>query len=152
MYPVKIHINEQVRGFAVVTSEAKANWETKVAGRRLKEAEKLAAESKLDVDVRVRLEQNFQAFADKVGNRIESFEERDADKAAKIASNLETSLRAHERILLAIGAVKNGNQKPQVDALVVKIRAEAKESGDSRAEKKIGSLVEPECRRWPKGA
>src|SRR3989344_5959660 len=47
LYPVKIHINEQVRGFAIVTSEGRANWESNVASRRLEEAEKLAAQSKL---------------------------------------------------------------------------------------------------------
>lgn len=135
LYPVKIHINEQVRGFVALSPEAKAAWETEAAGRRLEEAEELAAQSKLDMDVRVRLEQNFQAFADRAGDRIKDFEERDADKAAEIASNFETSLNAHERILLAIGTAKDGNQKPQIDALILKIKAEAKENSDERVKK-----------------
>ena len=135
LYPVKVHFNEQVRGFVTFTPEAKATWEARVANRRLEEAERLAAESRLNTKARVQLEKNFEAFANKASDRIEAFEERNADKAAKIASNFETSLKAHERILLAIGAVRNGNQKPQIDALVVKIRAEAKESGNDRAKK-----------------
>lgn len=151
LYPVKVHFNEQVRGFAAVTSEAKAAWEVRVAGRRLEEAERLAAESRLNMDVRLRLEQNFEDFADRAGDRIEAFEERNADKAAKIASNFETSLKAHEKILLAIGAVRNGNQKPQIDALVNKIRSEAKENKDDRTEKEEQVIRGAEVRTAAEG-
>src|SRR3989344_5060788 len=75
LYPVKVNVTEQVRGFATLDARAKVEWEATLAERRLKEAEDLAAEGKLDSETRARLEANFKAHADRVQLRIENFED-----------------------------------------------------------------------------
>ena len=128
LYPVKVYVNEEVRGWATLSNEAKANWDADLATRRLNEAEQLAAETRLDAETRAQLEANFQAHADRVQARINAFEDRDADKAARVSSNFETSLRVHENILLSIGTAKDAVTEPETRSLAVRVRTEAQES------------------------
>ena len=135
LYPVKVHVNEEVRGLASLSPEAKANWEAVLASRRLEEAEDLAAKSDLSADVRDRLEANFEEHADKAEARIASLNGTDAKAAADIASNLAVSLRAHHRILLSIGASKDGQVEVDLKPLSVKIEKEREDVENQKADK-----------------
>lgn len=144
LYPVKVHVNEEVRGWATLSEEAKANWDAALASRRLNEAEQLAAESRLNAETRAQLEANFQAHSDRVQARIEKFEDKKADRAAEIISNFETSLNAHEQILLSIGLAKNSDTEPEVKSLAVRVRAEAQETkqDSDKEELRVNAQVE----------
>src|SRR5258708_36151599 len=63
LYTVKVNVNEKVEGMLSLSDEAKANWEAVLAGRRLTEAENLAAQSKLDAQTRAQLETQFEDHA-----------------------------------------------------------------------------------------
>src|SRR5262245_60533234 len=47
LYPVKVGVNEEVRGWVALSDHAKASWDARVASRRLEEAEELAARTEL---------------------------------------------------------------------------------------------------------
>lgn len=59
LYPVKIHVNESIEGSLKVTPQAKAQFQEKKVVRRLKEAEALAVQGKLDNTTRVQIEREF---------------------------------------------------------------------------------------------
>lgn len=129
LYPVKVNINEEVRASLTFSEEASANWEARRAGRRLEEAQKLAAKGEVNEEVRTKLEERFGAHADRVEARIEKIQARgDINAAVDIASNFETSLKAHERILAEIeaGTEARGASSAEVKVkpLTVKIKTE----------------------------
>lgn len=100
LYPVKIHINEQVRGFVAVTPKAKAEWEVHLVERRLEEVEKLAVTPNVPIELQQIAEQNLASYTKEVKNRIAKFEEeKDSEDAIGTASDLSNILSIHEQIL-----------------------------------------------------
>ena len=100
LYPVKVSVNEPVRGALSFSTEAKAGTEAKLALRRLEEAEALMASGKIDADAYAELEANFEAFAERVANRSAELAEKSNDHAAvETSAGLEVALRAHEQVL-----------------------------------------------------
>ena len=100
LYPVKLGVNEEVGAWAAFSAESSAHWEVKRAERRLEEAETLAAQGNLDVNVSAAIEEKFERHAAKVKDRINKFEAKQDFKAAvDVGSNFEASLKAHEKIL-----------------------------------------------------
>lgn len=132
LFPVKLNVNEHVQGWLSVSDEAKANWEIALANRRLSEAEELAVKSKLDVKTETKIESNFEKHANKAQERIAKLASVDVKTAADIAANLQTSLEAHDRILINISTSKGGDNKSQPSVLMLKIKAETKEVSDER--------------------
>ncbi len=105
LYTMKINVNENVADFFAVSPQADAEWHARAAERRLEEAATLAAEGKLTVDKKTRIEENFKRHADKVAARIEEFRARSNFEAqVDIASKFETSLKAHEAVLAKFSA------------------------------------------------
>ena len=133
LYPVKLNVNEHVQGWLSLSDEAKANWETVLANRRLSEAEELANNSKLDAKTEAKIESNFEEHANKAQERIAKLADVDVKVAADIAANLQTSLEAHNRILLNISTSdKDKDTKSQVKAIMLKVKAETKDTSDDR--------------------
>jgi len=129
LYPVKVNINEEVRSTLTFSEEAVANWEARRAERRLEEAQKLAAKGEVKEEIRIKLEERFEAHADRVEARIEEIQARgNINAAADIASNFETSLKAHERILAEIESENESRSfssaKGKVKPLTAKIKTE----------------------------
>lgn len=138
LYPVKLKVNEEVKAAVSLSAEAKANWEAKRAERRLEEAEKLAASGKLDAETRAKIESNFEKHAARVQERIATLETRsDVRAAADVSSKLETSLRAHGKILRKFA---------DAESSAAKVTAQADKASKSRAliEAKISDVDENE--------
>ncbi|KKT86828.1 MAG: hypothetical protein UW86_C0019G0009 [Microgenomates group bacterium GW2011_GWA1_Microgenomates_45_10] len=146
LYPVKLNVNEKIRTLTALDAETRAHWEAKMAERRLDEAEELAAEGKLNAEARAQIEANFKAHADRVQARIKEFEDKDSDVAAEVASNFETSLKAHERILLDIGASRDKDTESEVKILGNRIKSESEDTVEARArvEAKLSASVNSE--------
>ena len=126
LYPVKVGLSEEVRGWLSVSEESKANWEVERAQRRLEEAETLASEGSLDVEAREKVEANFEIHAEKVKQRIQKFENKENFKAAvNVSSKFETSLKAHNKILSRISTESEANVKKEVKPIQAKVRSEA---------------------------
>ncbi len=135
LYPVKLYLNEEVRAVLATSVEAKAGWEARRAERRLEEAEKLAADGRLEAGQQARIEKNFERHAEKTQASIAKLEaEADVRAAAELSSRLETSLEAHSRILDRL-SVKSSLAK----AVAVKAKARAEQAMKARlsAESKI---------------
>jgi len=130
LYPVKVDINEKVRGWLSVSEESKANWEVKRAERRLEEAETLAGEGSLDVEAREKIEANFEAHSDRVKKRIEKFESKENFNAAvDVSAKFETSLKAHNKILGRLTAETSETRdevKKEVRPIHVRVQSEVK--------------------------
>lgn len=127
LYPVKVGLNEEVRGWLSVSEESKANWEIKRAQRRLEEAETLAEDGSLDLEARGNIEANFEAHADRVKKRIEKFEnKKDFHAAVDVSSKFETSLKAHQKILNRLTAESKEEVKKEVRPIHSKVKSGAK--------------------------
>ena len=102
-YPVKIGVNEKIRGFMAFSESSKAEFQVELAERRLEEVEKLVNSGRVDSEVSAKAEANFAAHAEKVSKRIENLKNsKSLEAAAEISSNFESSLNAHEKILFVV--------------------------------------------------
>lgn len=100
LYPIKVGINEQVRGIVAITPKAKADWEVQLAERRLKEMEKLAIEANISPEIKVLAKQNFTASSERVKSRILKLEEdHDNEDAISTAGTFRDMLRKHEETI-----------------------------------------------------
>lgn len=105
LFPVKIHINESVRGVIAITPQAKAEWEIHLVERRLKEIEKLATEPDASSDVKNIAQSNLERYIEHTKERISKFEDEDDNEDALIATERLTKLLSnHESILNTLGA------------------------------------------------
>ncbi len=111
LYPVKIEVNESVRGALTLTAQGKAQWEADQAIRRLEEAAELSAEQKLDAQAKVDLENAFVVHEKAAEDRIVALsEDGDNEAAAEVSADFEARLKANADILNRLA------QKSQPDA------------------------------------
>ncbi|MBP9717979.1 hypothetical protein KBD59_01660 [Candidatus Gracilibacteria bacterium] len=103
LYPVKIHVNEEVQGWFAVSDKAEARWDSERAERRLKEAETLAVQKKLTAEVEAELNSDFQKHIEEAKKHIAAIKAAgDVDTAASLSSDLDSSLKAHQNIIIHI--------------------------------------------------
>lgn len=146
LYPVKVHVNEQVRSVLAFTVEDRAAWEAERAERRLEEAGELSVREKIAVDVRAQIEANFKAFADRVQERIKALEASgDVEAAANVASRFEIALNAHDRILERLAA-RDAESRSELQSLETRVHVELDETVRDRveAEAKIAARAHAE--------
>ena len=116
LYPIKVHINENVRVALAGSTEAKAELEARFAERRMEEAAELEQSGKLKTDVVTRLENNLSRHIDKAEQHITKLtEEGKLEAAAAAQDRLETSIRVHQTVLEKIRA-KRIEMKERFDA------------------------------------
>ena len=148
LYPVKIHINENIRTALAVTPQAKAGWEIRQAERRLEEAEKLASEGRLSAQASAEISTSFQSRASQIHNNIEQFKSKgQINDAAEISSNLEASLSAHKKILSELNDEENKNdpgETKETKNIIDNIDVKAEETHEIRAsaEEKINAQIQ----------
>lgn len=103
LYPLKVRVNEEARSALALSPQAKAEWEARRAERRLEEAEKLAALSRLDPEAGEAVEESFVSHAEKVNERIADLESDDEiEAAAELSSRLESAIDGHDEVLAAL--------------------------------------------------
>lgn len=103
LFPVKVHVNEQVRGAVAVSPKAKAEWEVRLVERRLEEVEKLATTPSALPEAQQVAVQNLSDYTKHVEDRISKFEDdEDSEDALETALNLANVLGAHETILAGL--------------------------------------------------
>ncbi|MBP9762989.1 hypothetical protein KBD34_05245 [Patescibacteria group bacterium] len=124
LYPVKIQVNERVRAALTPTVKARAKWETRVAERRLEEAEKLASQNELNAEVKTRVESNFDEQAKLVQEKIMALKASgDIEAAVQLSNQFQASLEAHEAILTKLDSEQSDKQA--VDLLLEKVKLNA---------------------------
>lgn len=123
LYPIKVGINEKVGEVLAFSTEAKADFDAKIAVRRLQEAESLSVKGKINPDTISRLESNFKVYADRVASRIADLNANGKlDTALEVNSNFESSLNAHKDILARLAAQdKDESDKTQLQELSARV-------------------------------
>lgn len=100
LYLLKVNINEQVKGFAAVTPEAKARLAIETTERRLQEAVILSSQGKLTDDkkqiIQGQLSKNATDVKKSVADLVAS---NNISIAQEVSINFEASLKTHELIL-----------------------------------------------------
>jgi hypothetical protein len=134
LYPIKVGINEEVRAWIALSSEAQARLDARLAERRLEEAERLAAQGRLDAEARADLEARFAAHAEAFADRAAQIEEtQGAESAFALHSNFEASLAAHEDILARLAADEEASVRTHIGPLLIRVRTELAERTSARA-------------------
>lgn len=93
LYPVKVHVNENVRRALAQTPVARAAVETELAARRLDEAHELAKQKRLTPALRAELEDDFDEHADRVEAETKLLEREDEAAAHTATTHFESKLR-----------------------------------------------------------
>lgn len=103
LYPIKVHVNEEVQSALTLNLDKKAEFEINRAETRLAEADELAAAGNLNTQAKAEVESNLSANTARIQQRIQHLEDSgDTQKAADLASQFEASLKAHTSVLSAI--------------------------------------------------
>ena len=145
LYPVKIEVNEKVRGWFATSPEAEAQWQTTLIERRLQESEKLAAEGQLDADTQADLESDFEVHAQKAREGIDQIDnDNEVGTGADISSRLESSLKAHEQILLRLSDQNEDNNSIKIHPLLLKVRLNADKASKDRGDLENKLIIKTE--------
>lgn len=125
LYPIKIHVNEKARAAVAVSAAAKAELRADIAARRLEEAEKLAAEGKLnaqtELELRTQFVQALKTFSQESAAVVASHDEK---TAVKLNADFETKLRAHAKTMKKVIVKARVEGKTETEVEIKKIHAE----------------------------
>lgn len=107
LFPVKVHVNENVRGTFAITPKAKAEWEVRLVERRLEEVEKIAIAPGVSPEVHKIAEENLERYSERVKHRIKELEEDDdSEDALLVVSSFSDVLNDHERVIVELNINK----------------------------------------------
>lgn len=95
LYPVKIHVNEEVRGAFAWSDASEAELELTLAERRLLEAAELLREARLDDNVKVELRERFDDHRGRGEERLREIEASDVSEAERIHAKFKITLGEH---------------------------------------------------------
>ncbi|MEK7156321.1 MAG: DUF5667 domain-containing protein, partial [Patescibacteria group bacterium] len=130
LYPVKVHVNEEMRATLATTPKAKADWQVSRAERRLEEAATLALSGKLDDVARAELDTNLDSHVKIAGeNRRQLEDDNDTSDASEVETSIQAVLIARENILDGKLAAKAA-ARPEAATLMMSARAVSAELND----------------------
>src|SRR3989338_433804 len=111
LYPVKIHVNEEVVGALKIGEEKNADWELKRAERRAQEALKMTQKKSLSVTASSRVEEQINKHEEKSEKLETSLEKKgDVEAAARIRVRTEHYLEVKTEVLKKIEAIEEAKQ------------------------------------------
>ncbi len=100
LYPVKVHLNENVRGGMAITSKAKADWGVQLVVRRIREAEAFALTPGVSPETREVAQKNLEHYTKKVEAHINKLENnKEYNRALVTSLKLASTFKAHEKTL-----------------------------------------------------
>ncbi len=123
LYNVKTNVNEKVGGLFTFSTEAKANFDAELVGKRLEELEQLTVSGHLNAENRAKaeavLEKNLSSFK---ANADTLEKNKENSKAVSVKSNLEATLKAHQRLFLSLKS-ENPEANQEVGSVIVKLNS-----------------------------
>lgn len=145
LYPIKIHVNEQVQGALAFSPEAKADWSATLAERRLEEAELVAAKGSVTPEAKAQIQSGIDSSTSDFNARVAELQKTPgkALSALNAQAHMEAALVAHEDVLSSIG-----QQIPQVDQAIkpivndVRSRATALRNARTQIESQFASATD----------
>lgn len=97
LYSVKTHVNEKVMEVLARNDEKKADLSTRLAERRLDEADKLSVKGKLNPDNSAQIAEQLKKHLDKTNELVKKLEEKgNIQAASRVNAHLKHLLLAHE--------------------------------------------------------
>ena len=124
LYPLKVHVNEEVMAKFNLSAEAKAAFETDLAERRITEVQQLTAMGRINTAIRDELFTSFREHLVESTTVAETV--TDVNASAKLKSNIHMMLSAHAAALQEVSAsVKNGPLSAQIDEILREVHANA---------------------------
>src|SRR6266481_7764619 len=125
LYPVKVNVNESVRSAFAIGDKAQAGWEAEAMNRRLDEAEKLAANGKLNTETRAELESNFDLHSKHLKNEMSALKAKnDIAGAAEVNAKLTTLLKVHANEFAKLAVSQRGETDDLLE-METKVRGES---------------------------
>jgi hypothetical protein len=118
LYPVKVGVNEKVKGFFAFSDEKQASFEATLVAERLEEAEKLHAEARLDASTQETLRVHFNNHKEAYETKLNSVKNTNADAASKIDASFKSSLKAHATILPTLSITPAVEASTTIDSSV----------------------------------
>ena len=132
LYPIKVHMNENIRDAFAVSDEAQAKLDADLAAERLLEAEKLAADGRLNASVQAQLGAEFTARAKGAEEgALKLSHEGKGEAAAEVVSAIELSTKTHTGILSALVVTKPALEV-EVGALLQTVRSSREDATEIR--------------------
>lgn len=131
LYPIKINVNERVEVALASTPAAKAVTEEKIAGRRVDEAQTLAAQGRLDATTTQELEDNFDEHASRA--LALTAEGSTATTSATTATTTAPNATTPETVTAPPRGEKDLHQTPRVGALRFASTTSATTSNEAEA-------------------
>jgi len=130
LYPLKVNVNEEVKGLLTLGEEAKVDFEVERLTNRLEEAEKLALAGRLDEETKAKIESDFEKHSEKVDEKIGEFESQENFRVASdLSAGFESALKAHEKALNKIA-----QEKKEIDSIFAKTKEKAQDVSKSKSE------------------
>lgn len=124
LYNIKVNVNEEVRSWFSFGAESKAYYQTKRAGERLEEAQKLAVMGKLDTEAKNKIQTNLKKHVESVKKEIATIEaSNDLNTAINVSENFENSLKEHSKPLIEIETKRKAEKAEKIEK-TEKIEAE----------------------------
>lgn len=123
LWNFKVNVTENVRSAVSFSEEAKAEADIAAIEARLKETATLSAEGRMNTDVQAKIESNFNAHAEGVGERIAALEEKgQEDVAAKVAVRFQAAIARHATILAEAHADAEGETSAALQKMLGAVR------------------------------
>ncbi len=146
LWGFKTQVNERVAESIAVGDEAKANWDIALAEARLDEAQKLAAENKLDANLEADLQGNFDAHARGVAERIANLQaDGDYQAAADVAAKFQASVASRIQVLAQASAHANTNAQAALGVVINNVRATLDVASQLSAKATADAATHPEA-------
>ena len=112
LYPIKVHVNEEMRATLAVSPKAKADWAVDRAERRLEEAATLTLAGGLDEVTRAEIETNIDAHMRSAGEKRQELEDKkDSSDASEVELKIGALLVARDNILAGRRVAKEMTRK-----------------------------------------
>jgi hypothetical protein len=124
LWGFKVGVNENIRAAIAVDTESQAKWDITALGIRLDEAQKLAAEGKLEANAQAELEANYESHAKAVAEAIAKLQAKgDFDAAADVAAQFQATVSSRATGLAEAQAHADAHAQDVLANVITKVNA-----------------------------
>lgn len=132
LYPVKVHVNERIRGMLTRSPDGRARFAVRLAARRLEEMETLTARGRTSAELRDTVRERFRGHAQEVALELDTLLAlKDMEAVLSLSTDFEASLRAHEAVIARIERL--GGRVAATSSLLLDVRDFLRATKEARA-------------------
>lgn len=139
LYPIKIHVNEEIRG-SFLSGEERVRWETERVERRLAEARRLMILGKLTPEIEARVAESVTKQKNIAREQIITLETTDSDAATMATMAMASMFEVQEALMQA---VREGEEDvpSELSRLLEDSKVESKAKGDVAVVSEVRLMV-----------